>query len=207
MPRFLSVLSGLAVAFLLIAGITGLSSVGSAPARATPSLGIQCQFNSDCVAYLSCKGAGYCMAQCHEDRDCGPGNRCAPHLWNGERDLGRVPVGSNTVVPSNIETHNVCVTNTDTTPVANLAALSSGITVSPAVGPGDDNMDRPGADYRSLNLSTAAQCADACQADGTCKSWTFVKAGVQAPNAICDLKSAVPAAVPNTCCTSGVALQ
>ena len=37
-----------------------------------------------------------------------------------------------------------------------------------------------------------------------CKSWTYVKPGIQGPNARCWLKSATPGAKANNCCISGV---
>lgn len=69
------------------------------------------------------------------------------------------------------------------------------------------NTDRPGSDFANVTLPSGAgpnACRSLCNADGTCVAWTFVKAGVQATNPRCWLKSAVPAPVPSTCCTSGV---
>ena len=69
------------------------------------------------------------------------------------------------------------------------------------------NKDRPGGDYANITLpagSIPLACDILCQADGTCKAWTFVKAGVQAPNPRCWLKSTVPPIVNNSCCVSGV---
>jgi hypothetical protein len=69
------------------------------------------------------------------------------------------------------------------------------------------NTDRPGGDYTNVTLpggSGPNACRALCNADGTCQAWTFVKAGIQATNPRCWLKSSVPPPVPNTCCTSGV---
>lgn len=67
--------------------------------------------------------------------------------------------------------------------------------------------DRPGGDYTNVTLPAGSQpqsCQQLCAADGQCKSWTYVKAGIQAQNPRCWLKSSVPAAVANTCCVSGL---
>ncbi len=70
----------------------------------------------------------------------------------------------------------------------------------------ETGIDRPGADYRSVDLDVAdpAICRSACEQDQQCKAYTFVRAGVQGPTARCYLKNAVPDAVANACCTSGV---
>lgn len=88
------------------------------------------------------------------------------------------------------------------------AAQSNGCCVSGVkVPPIQVNVDRPGGDYTSVTLPAGAKagaCRDLCDADGAqCKAWTYVNAGVQAPNPRCWLKSSVPAPQANGCCTSG----
>jgi hypothetical protein len=72
----------------------------------------------------------------------------------------------------------------------------------------EPNTDRMGGDYTSVTLppgSVPNNCKALCAADGArCKAWTYVKAGVQAPNPRCWLKSSIPAAKPSNCCSSGV---
>lgn len=66
--------------------------------------------------------------------------------------------------------------------------------------------DLPGSDYRSFWQSQDfwSVCQEACRADGQCHSFTYVRAGVQGPQAKCWLKNSVPAPVPNSnCCVSG----
>ena len=73
--------------------------------------------------------------------------------------------------------------------------------------PVEPNTDRPGLDYRSFPLpprSDPAACRAACQAEGQCLAWTYVKPPNNLTPAICWLKRAVPPPVPNNCCTSGV---
>ncbi|TWO68431.1 hypothetical protein FN976_22630 [Caenimonas sedimenti] len=73
--------------------------------------------------------------------------------------------------------------------------------VSPGAG-----TNLPGGDYRNFDLTGTEpqECRAACDADGRCKSWTFVRPGFQNEHARCWLKSTVPAAVRDACCTAGV---
>jgi hypothetical protein len=66
--------------------------------------------------------------------------------------------------------------------------------------------DRPGMNYRSFDLDVPEpkRCQRTCQDDPKCKSWTYVKPGVQGPKARCWLKTGVPSAKPAQCCISGV---
>lgn len=81
------------------------------------------------------------------------------------------------------------------------------VVVPPPLPPGAvGNQDRPGNDFQAINLASASPqlCYNACQANGACVAWTYVKPGVQGPQAKCYLKNPVPAAVANNCCVSGV---
>ncbi|HSV44989.1 MAG TPA: PAN domain-containing protein, partial [Ramlibacter sp.] len=62
------------------------------------------------------------------------------------------------------------------------------------------------SDYRNFELAgnDPLACRAACETEGACRSWTFVRPGVQGPAARCWLKGSVPQAQPNACCTSGV---
>lgn len=79
------------------------------------------------------------------------------------------------------------------------AAASASVTV-------ETDTDRMGSDYSGYDLSAADPelCRKACEDDAQCKAYTYVKPGVQGPNARCYLKNAVPAASANACCISGV---
>lgn len=70
----------------------------------------------------------------------------------------------------------------------------------------ETDTDRMGSDYSGYDLSAADPqlCRTACDSDAQCKAYTYVKPGVQGPNARCYLKNAVPAPSPNSCCVSGV---
>ena len=66
--------------------------------------------------------------------------------------------------------------------------------------------DRPGMDYKNFDLPSPdpVRCANACTTDSQCKAFTYVKPGIQGPNARCWLKSGVPASKQSTCCISGI---
>jgi hypothetical protein len=68
------------------------------------------------------------------------------------------------------------------------------------------SIDRPGSDYKNFDLAKADPnlCLTSCVGEGQCKAWTYVNPGVQGPQARCWLKNSIPAAVANSCCTSGV---
>lgn len=88
---------------------------------------------------------------------------------------------------------------------ARLAALLGLLTACGWSGGLEWNTNRPGRDFRWFELDNGADgCASACQADQRCRSFTWVKPGVQGRRARCWLKDAVPAAAHNTECISGV---
>jgi hypothetical protein len=68
----------------------------------------------------------------------------------------------------------------------------------------EQNTDRPGRDYSNAPSEGASDCSFACQLENRCRAWTYVRPGVQGPSGRCWLKNAVPQALRNTCCTSGV---
>jgi len=60
-----------------------------------------------------------------------------------------------------------------------------------------------GADYQGFDASSLEACEAECKKDTRCKAWSYVKAGVQGPQARCYLKDHIPAPRPDTCCISG----
>jgi hypothetical protein len=91
-----------------------------------------------------------------------------------------------------------------TTPARRQAATAQGRVAMLGPGSVEFGMNRPGGDFRSLAADAAQACRAACAADAGCRAWTWVKPGVQAAEARCWLKSVVPPARPDACCTSGV---
>lgn len=87
---------------------------------------------------------------------------------------------------------------------------SSSIAVSslPAIllGPGKSGVNRVGSDISNFDLpeENPAMCQQQCAADGNCRSWTYVKRGVQGPKARCWIKGGIPIEQPDACCTSGI---
>ena len=62
-------------------------------------------------------------------------------------------------------------------------------------------------DFQKFPLGAShhpVQCQQQCADSAKCQAWTFVKAGVQGPQAQCYLKSPTPLEGANTCCSSGV---
>ncbi|MES2951824.1 MAG: PAN domain-containing protein [Pseudomonadota bacterium] len=69
-------------------------------------------------------------------------------------------------------------------------------------------INRMGGDYnnplREPGASDAQACAARCAGESRCRSFTWVKPGVQGNLARCWLKDSVPSASRNGCCVSGV---
>jgi hypothetical protein len=69
----------------------------------------------------------------------------------------------------------------------------------------EQDTDRTGSDMYGFDMTQpdAVQCQATCTINAQCKAWTFVKAGLQGPNARCYLKNGVPPPARNGCCVSG----
>lgn len=89
--------------------------------------------------------------------------------------------------------------------VIHVCLLSAGICGASTLNV-ETNIDRAGIDYTSFNLSNPLPdlCLAACAKDSKCKAYTYVKPGIQGPQARCYLKSGRPSPSSNTCCTSGI---
>ena len=70
----------------------------------------------------------------------------------------------------------------------------------------ETNTNRGGADFLSFPAidDRVEVCRDACAAEQSCVAYTYVVPGLQGPRAMCWLKSGLPPAAPDSCCTSGV---
>jgi PAN domain len=71
----------------------------------------------------------------------------------------------------------------------------------------EDKIDRPGSDYK--NFTTAwtkgwEECRQACDGESACRSWTYVRKGVQGPQGRCWLKNRVAPPVSDDNTVSGV---
>jgi len=91
-----------------------------------------------------------------------------------------------------------------------LVVLSvSGLTGSvDAKGFMEHNTVRHGGDYKvvSLGKSGPNSCLQMCEADTQCQAWSFVKPGIEGPDANCRLKVTVPFRSESPCCVSGVSI-
>jgi len=68
-------------------------------------------------------------------------------------------------------------------------------------------IDRFGGDYRFFDTPTepdGAACKTACDADKTCRAWTYVRPGYVAASARCYLKNKLTRPRAKPCCISGV---
>jgi hypothetical protein len=77
---------------------------------------------------------------------------------------------------------------------------------APAQAARDGSTDRPGLDYKTIELSAPNPdlCENACKKDGQCRAWTYSWPGAKGPKAMCALKTGVPPKRSDTCCISGV---
>lgn len=77
---------------------------------------------------------------------------------------------------------------------------------APATAARDGSTDRPGLDYKTIELSAPNPdlCENACKKDSQCRAWTYSWPGAKGPKAMCALKTGVPPKRSDTCCISGV---
>jgi hypothetical protein len=97
------------------------------------------------------------------------------------------------------------------TPVKEDSCCVSGVRgaalLVPKTGPREFSIDRAGGDYRSFDIApdaTGASCAQACQADGKCRAFTYVRPGYTGAAARCYLKDRITRPRRKPCCISGV---
>jgi hypothetical protein len=66
--------------------------------------------------------------------------------------------------------------------------------------------DRHGGDYTSFQVRSGdpAVCAQRCDREARCRSWSFAYPGTIGPRAVCYLKADVPTRKEDACCVSGV---
>ncbi|MCP4318906.1 MAG: hypothetical protein GY789_23650 [Hyphomicrobiales bacterium] len=70
------------------------------------------------------------------------------------------------------------------------------------------NADRPGGNIKpGFPAVTSSQCEGFCKSDLKCRSYTWVKPGVQANSGMCWLKNKRPGKAANLCCISGIRLR
>jgi hypothetical protein len=69
----------------------------------------------------------------------------------------------------------------------------------------EHDKNRFGGDYFNFDVKTdrIEDCEGTCKTDPKCAAWTYVKPGIQRSQAVCYLKSVVPALSDDVCCVSG----
>lgn len=89
-------------------------------------------------------------------------------------------------------------------PVGIAALLMLAVTAGTAQA--QTGFDRHGGDYTSFQVRSGdpAVCAQRCDREARCRSWSFAYPGTIGPRAMCWLKAGVPARKEDTCCVSGV---
>src|SRR3954468_23893036 len=87
-----------------------------------------------------------------------------------------------------------------------LCGLAVALLAVPVPSAGQTGFDRPGGDYTSVaeRSGDPAACASRCDREPRCRAWSFVYPGAAGQNAVCWLKSQVPARTENACCVSGI---
>jgi PAN domain len=79
--------------------------------------------------------------------------------------------------------------------------------IEPRHGTREFSIDRPGGDYRSVEVPASALgevCKGACDADAQCRAWTYVRPGYIGPEARCYLKDHLMPPHHKPCCISSV---
>ncbi len=88
-----------------------------------------------------------------------------------------------------------------------VSGVKGGGVIEPRGGATEFGIDRTGGDYRNFETTPQANgesCASACQAEGRCRAWTYVRPGYIGASARCYLKSRVTPPRRRPCCVSGV---
>jgi hypothetical protein len=91
------------------------------------------------------------------------------------------------------------------------SASASGVrgsgVIEPHHGFREFSIDRPGGDYRRLEVAASATgetCQGVCDADSQCRAWTYVRPGYVGAEAQCYLKNRLMRPHHQPCCISGV---
>jgi hypothetical protein len=113
--------------------------------------------------------------------------------------------------PATLGPRAICWLKNRVPPRVEKSCCVSGVRGAGVVEPRDRGIefgiDRLGGDYRSVEVSpdpTGAGCRAACEADGRCRAWTYVRPGYIGPAARCYLKDRVTRPRRKPCCISGV---
>jgi hypothetical protein len=144
-----------------------------------PLFVVDCTFSDECPHPLIC-AARYCRAECRTSRDCASGLICV--------------TGARTEHSNPNVSANICIDPKDLPP-------------SPLgpIYPLEPDTNRPGMEIIEFPIGEPGvdRCKEACTRDASCMSFTYFQPGSIGSTGYCSLKDGIPAAVPDTCCTSG----
>ncbi|MGA6966814.1 MAG: PAN domain-containing protein, partial [Xanthobacteraceae bacterium] len=79
--------------------------------------------------------------------------------------------------------------------------------IEPRTGVIEFGFDRYGGDLRHLDVAAdpnGRSCQAACEGEGACRAWTYVRPGYVGPSAVCYLKGRITRPIRRPCCISGV---
>lgn len=130
-----------------------------------------------------------CAARCERDGRC--------KAWAFSYPVGSAPAQCwlKSKVPARIESPN------------SVSSVRGAGVIEPRTDKVEFSIERYGGDYRSFDLPTepaGAACAAACEADKSCRAWTYARGGYGSRGARCYLKNRIPAPRRSPCCISGV---
>ena len=113
--------------------------------------------------------------------------------------------------PMTENSNAVCWLKSRVTPRTRATCCASGVrgtgVIEPKNGPIEFGIDRFGGDYRHFDVPTdvsGKSCERACEADETCRAWTYVRPGYLGQSAVCYLKNHITRPVRKACCLAGV---
>jgi hypothetical protein len=173
---------------LVLAGIVSSTVVSSTPALA------QAGFDRPGRDYASAPIRNgdpvVCASRCERD------SRCRAWSFSYPATAGPLAVcWLKNAVPARVE--NTCC----------VSGVRGGGVAQPHIGTTEYDIDRFGGDYRNFELPpdpTGGACAKACEAEGKCRAWTYIRPGYFFAAAHCFLKDRIKTPLRRPCCISGV---
>jgi hypothetical protein len=113
--------------------------------------------------------------------------------------------------PATESANAVCWLKSKVTPRIASPCCVSGVrgvgVIEPRTGVVEFGFDRFGGDYRQFDTATdtnGKSCQLACEAEGGCRAWTYVRPGYVGTSAVCYLKNRITRPLRKPCCISGV---
>jgi hypothetical protein len=132
-----------------------------------------------------------CVAACERDQQC--------RAWSFS-------------YPATVGDAAICWLKNEVTPRVPNPCCVSGVrgagVVEPRFGVIEFSIDRYGGDYRNFQMPSAVPvtaCQAACEAEGRCRAWTYLRPGYIGSTARCFLKDRIKPPRRKPCCISGVA--